>query len=136
MLTLTVTSFALCAGAGGFLTATLKFSCVIIVPVPVNVPEASLASAVEPCTGITPSAAAVTLKVFVPDLKTTGGSGVAFAFLKKNAPIKSPQLSENKSILVTEATAPLVSPTICAPFTAYPKYSSKVPNAVTSIFKS
>ena len=108
----------------------------MIVPVPVNVPEASLASAVAPGTGITPSAAAVTLKVFVPDLKTTGGSGVWFAFLKKKAPIKSPQLSENKSIFVTVATAPLVSPTICAPFTTYPKYSSKLPNATVSIFKS
>ena len=84
---------------------------------PVNVPDASLASAVEPWTGITPSGAAVTLKVFVPDLKTTGGSGVVFASLKKNAPSKSPQLSENKSILVTVATAPLVCPTIWAPIT-------------------
>ena len=108
----------------------------MIVPVPVKVPEASLASAVCPGAGITPSGAAVTLKVFVPDLKTTGGSGCAFAFLKKKAPNKSPQLSENKSMFVTEATAPLVSPTICAPLTTYPKYSSKLPRATTSTFNN
>ena len=99
-------------------------------------PDASLASAVWPGMGITPSAAAVTLKVFTPVLKTTGGWGVTFGSLKKNAPIISPQLSENKSILVTVATAPLVSPIILAPLTTYPKYSSKLPNAVTSIFNN
>ena len=92
----------------------------MIVPVPVKTPEASLASAVEPGICITPSVAAVILKVFAPDLKITGGLGSTLASLKKNAPIISPQLSDIKSILVILATAPLVSPTIVAPLTAYP----------------
>ena len=58
MFTLVVNALGLCGGAGGFLTSTLKLFCVIIVPVPKKVPEASLASAVEPGTGITPSGAA------------------------------------------------------------------------------
>ena len=87
-----------------------------------NVPDASLACSVLPGTGIVPSGAAVTLNVFVPDLNRVGGFGVACAFLKKNAPSKSPQLSLNKSILLTVATAPLLSPTIFAPFVMYPKY--------------
>ena len=78
-----------------------------MVPVPVNVPDASLAWSVLPGTGIVPSAAAVTLNVFVPVAKIVGGFGVVFGFLKKNAPSKSPQLSLNKSILLTVATAPL-----------------------------
>ena len=54
-----------------------------------------------------PSADDVTLNVFVPTVNNVGGFGVVFAFLKKNAPIKSPQLSEKRLILVTVATAPL-----------------------------
>ena len=65
----------------------------------------------------TPSGAAVTLNVFVPVENKVGGLGVLFASLKKNAPNKSPQLSENKSILLTVATAPLLLPTIFAPLT-------------------
>ena len=91
-----------------------------MVPVPVKTPEASLASAVAPGHCREPSVAAVTLKVFAPDLKITGGLGSALAFLKKNDPIKSPQLSDTKSILVIFATAPLVSPIIVAPLTVYP----------------
>ena len=54
-----------------------------------------------------PSGAAVTLNVFVPVENKVGGFGVVFASLKKNAPNMSPQLSLNKSTLVTVATAPL-----------------------------
>ena len=86
-------------------------------PVPVNVPDASLAWSVLPGTGIVPSGAAVTLNVFLPVANKVGGFGVELASLKKNAPNKSPQLSLNKSILLTVATAPLVSPVIVAPFT-------------------
>ena len=57
----------------------------------------------------------MTLNVFVPEVNKVGGFGVVFAFLKKNAPITSPQLSENKLILVTVATAPLVTPVSFAP---------------------
>ena len=69
-----------------------------------------------PGTGIVPSGADVTLNVFVPVANTVGGFGVVFGSLKKNAPKRSPQLSLNKSILLTVATAPLFSPTILAPF--------------------
>ena len=54
-----------------------------------------------------PSGAAVTLNVFVPVENKVGGFGVVFGSLKKNAPNISPQLSLNKSTLVTVATAPL-----------------------------
>ena len=83
----------------------------VLTPVPVNVPEASLEWS-SPVNGIVPSGAAVTLNVFVPVANSVGGFGVACAFLKKNAPSKSPQLSLNKSILLTVATAPLLSPII------------------------
>ena len=72
----------------------------------------------------------------MPDLKTLGGSGVVFGSLKKNAPTTSPQLSEIRSTFVTDAIAPLVSPTICAPLTTYPKYSSRVPKPLTSMFNN
>ena len=134
--TLTVVSLGLWGGGGGFLTATMLVVWVIITPVPVNTPDASLALDVSPGKTIVPSGAAVILNVFVPDLNVTGGFGSALAFLKKNAPIISPQLSENKSTLVTLATAPLDSPIIVAPFTTYPKYSSLFANAVTSIFNN
>ena len=49
----------------------------------------------------------MTLNVFVPTVNKLGGFGVTLAFLKKNAPIRSPQLSELRLILVTVATAPL-----------------------------
>ena len=107
-------------GGGGFLTDTLLVTVVCMVPVPVNTPDASLAWSVLPGTGIVPSGAAVTLNVFVPVANTVGGFGVVFGFLKKNAPSKSPQLSLNKSILLTVATAPLCSPVIYAPLTTYP----------------
>ena len=66
-----------------------------------------------------PGDAAVTLNVFVPVLNNVGLTPllVLFAFLKKNAPKRSPQLSEIRSILSTVATALLVSPTNCAPTT-------------------
>ena len=105
-------------------------------PVPVNVPDASLAWSVLPGTGIVPSGAAVTLNVFLPVANKVGGFGVAFASLKKNAPNKSPQLSLNKSILLTVATAPLVSPVIFAPFTRYPKYFSLFANDIVSILSN
>ena len=120
-LTLTVVrvSFGLVEfGGGGFLTPTVSVACVIITPVPVNVPAASLPSALCPGTDNVPSGAAVILNVFVPVLNVIGGFGSAFGFLKKNAPRISPQLSEIKSMLVIVATAPLVSPIIFAPFTA------------------
>ena len=119
-------------GGGGFLTPTVSVAWVIITPVPVNVPAASLPSALCPGTDNVPSGAAVILNVFVPVLNVIGGFGSAFAFLKKNAPMISPQLSEIKSMLVIVATAPLVSPIIFAPLTAYPKYSSEFASAVTS----
>ena len=75
-----------------------------MVPVPVNVPDASLASAVLPGIGIVPSGAAVTLNVFVPVANKVGGFGVVLGFLKKNAPSKSPQLSLNNSILPVSYT--------------------------------
>ena len=68
-----------------------------------------------PGTGIVPSGADVTLNVLVPVENKFGGVGVLFASLKKNAPNKSPQLSLNKSILLTVATAPLLLPIIFAP---------------------
>ena len=67
-----------------------------------------------PGTVIVPSGAAVTLNVFVPVENKVGGFGVLFASLKKNAPKRSPQLSLNRSILLTVATAPLLLPTIFA----------------------
>ena len=70
-----------------------------------------------PGTGIVPSGADVTLNVLVPVANKVGGLGVLFASLKKNAPNISPQLSLNKSILLTVATAPLLLPTIFAPLT-------------------
>ena len=72
-----------------------------------------------PGNGIVPGVAAVTLNVFVPVLNNVGITPllVSFASLKKNAPKRSPQLSEIRSILSTIATAPLVSPTNCAPTT-------------------
>ena len=136
MFILSVNELALCGGAAGFLICTLLLVCVMITPVPVNTPEASLASDVEPVNCIAPSAAAVTLKVFAPDLNVFGGLGVLFASLKKNEPIISPQLSDTKSILVIFATAPLFSPIIMAPFTAYPKYFSSVANELTSILSN
>ena len=87
-----------------------------MVPVAVNTPDASLAWSVLPGTGTVPSGAAVTLNVFDPVSKRTGGAGVVFGSLKKNAPSKSPQLSLTKSTLVTFATAPLSCPIIFAPF--------------------
>ena len=71
-----------------------------------------------------PSAWDVILNVFVPEVNNVGGFGVWFAFLKKNEPITSPQLSESKFTFVTDATAPLVFPVSFAPFTTYPKYFS------------
>ena len=62
-----------------------------------------------------PTGAAVTLNVFVPDLNRVGGAGTALAFLKKNVPKTSPQLSEYKLAFVTFAVAPLDSPTIEQP---------------------
>ena len=118
MLTKLVISLGLCGGAGGFLRSTVDVSCVTIVPVPVNVPEASLAWSVAPGIGIEPSAAAVTLIVIVPERNTLGGWGVWLGSLKKNAPIISPQLSETRFIFVTVAIAPLVSPIIVALLTA------------------
>ena len=103
---------------------------------PVNTPEASLDSAVAPGNWTVPSAAAVTLNVLVPDLNNTGGLGTAFAFLKKNVPIKSPQLSDIRSMFVILATAPLVSPITVAPFTKYPKYCSSFANAEISMFNN
>ena len=50
-------------------------------------------------------------------MNKVGGFGIAFAFRKKNAPIISPQLSENKFILDIVATAPLEAPVNFAPFT-------------------
>ena len=47
------------------------------------------------------------MNVFVPVENKFGGFGVVFAFLKKNVPTKSPQLSEFKLMFVTVATAPL-----------------------------
>ena len=82
-----------------------------MVPVPVNTPNASLAKSVLPGTGIVPAGAEVTLNVFVPVLNKFGGFGVVFASLKKNDPIKSPQLSLTNFTLDTVATAPLVNPT-------------------------
>ena len=87
---------------------------------PVKVPEASLARAVAPGTDILPGRFAVNLNVFVPVRNNIGGSGVWFAFLKKKAPIRSPQLSEIKSKFVIVATAPLDLPVIFAPLTRYP----------------
>ena len=101
-------------------------------PVPVNVPEASLEWSVLPGIGIVPSGAAVTLNVLVPVANSVGGFGVACAFLKKNAPNKSPQLSLNKSILLTFATAPLLSPTIFAPLVIYPKYCASFASDIVS----
>ena len=90
-----------------------------------------LANGASPVNGmITFSFDVVILKVNVPDLNTTGGFGVAFAFRKKKHPIKSPQLSLFKSILVTVATAPLETPVNFAPFTRYPKYFSKFANPI------
>ena len=103
VLIMVVISFGLCGGGGGFLTPTVLVVCVIITPLPVNVPVASLARAVEPGKGIVPSDAAVILNVLVPVRKTFGGFGFAFAFLKKNEPSRSPQLSDIKSIFVTVA---------------------------------
>ena len=103
-------------------------------PVPVNVPEASLEWSVLPGIGIVPSGAAVTLNVLVPVANSVGGFGVACAFLKKNAPNKSPQLSLNKSILLTVATAPLLSPTIFAPLLIYPKYCASFASDIVSTF--
>ena len=112
------TWFALCGGLGGFLTRTLLFVCVIIVPVPRKVPVAVLANGASPVNGIiTFSFEVVILNVNVPELNTTGGFGVVFAFLKKNVPSKSPQLSVFKSILSTVATAPLDAPVNFAPLT-------------------
>ena len=123
----------LCGGLGGFLTRTLLFVCVIIVPVPKKVPVAVLVNGASPVNGIiTFSFDVVILNVNVPDLNTTGGFGVAFAFRKKKHPIKSPQLSLFKSILVTVATAPLETPVNFAPFTSYPKYFSKFAKPIQS----
>ena len=80
-----------------------------------------------------PTGAAVTLNVFVPDLNRVGGAGTALAFLKKNVPITSPQLSEYKFAFVTVAVAPLDSPTIEQPLLIYPKYLSSFAKATTSI---
>ena len=81
-----------------------------MVPVPVNVPDASLEWSVLPGTGIVPSGADVTLNVLVPVANKVGGFGVLVASLKKKDPNKSPQLSLNKSMLLTFATAPLLLP--------------------------
>ena len=78
VLIIVVISFGLCGGGGGFLTPTVLVVCVIITPLPVNVPVASLARAVEPGKGIVPSDAAVILNVLVPVRKTFGGFGFAF----------------------------------------------------------
>ena len=92
-----------------------------------------LSNGASPVNGIiTFSLDVVILNVRVPDLNTTGGLGVALAFRKKKQPTKSPQLSENKSILVTVATAPLETPVNFAPFTRYPKYFSKFANPIQS----
>ena len=81
---------------------------------------------------ITFSFEVVILNVNVPDLNTTGGFGVALAFLKKKHPTKSPQLSVFKSRFVTVATAPLDTPVNFAPLTTYPKYFSKFANPIQS----
>ena len=86
------------------------------VPVPVNIPKASLDKSVLPGTGIVPSFADVTLNVFVPVSNNCGGFGVVLGSLKKKVPNKSPQLSVFNLILFTFAIAPLSSPTILAPF--------------------
>ena len=59
-----------------------------------------------------------------------------FAFLKKNAPITSPQLSENSVVLVTVATAPLDFPVNFAPLTRYPKYFSLLASPIISVLNS
>ena len=87
-----------------------------------------------PGIGIVPSGAAVTLNVLVPVANNVGGFGVACAFLKKNAPSKSPQLSLNKSILLTVATAPLLSPITLAPLVIYPKYCASFARDIESTF--
>ena len=86
-----------------------------------------------PGTGIVPSGAAVTLNVLVPVVNKVGGFGVVFAFLKKNAPSKSPQLSLNKSMLLTVATAPLFSPTILAPLTISVSYTHLTLPTISSV---
>ena len=63
-----------------------------------------------PGSTVVPIEAAVNLKVFVPVLNNGDGFGVTLAFLKKNAPKQSPQLSENNPAFVTVADAPLVRP--------------------------
>ena len=72
------------------------------------------------------------MNVFVPEVNNVGGAGFLLASLKKNAPITSPQLSENSVTFVTVAIAPLVFPVNFAPLTTYPKYFSKFANPVTS----
>ena len=64
-----------------------------MVPVPVNIPCASLAWSLAPGTGIVPSGADVILNVLVPVANRVGGFGVLLGSLKKNAPNISPQLS-------------------------------------------
>ena len=59
-----------------------------------------------------------------------------FAFLKKNAPITSPQLSENSVVLVTVATAPLDFPVNFAPLTRYPKYFSLLASPIISVLNN
>ena len=65
-----------------------------------------------------------------------GGFGVLFAFLKKNAPTTSPQLSEISVVLVTVATAPLDLPVNFAPLTKYPKYFSLLASPITSVLNN
>ena len=90
------------------------------VPVPRNVPVALLANGKSAGNGIDPSTVDVTLNVFVPEVNNVGGAGFLLASLKKNAPITSPQLSENSVTFVTVAIAPLVFPINFAPLTTYP----------------
>ena len=82
---------------------------------PLYVPSASLPNAVEPGRGVTPGGTAVILTVLVPDFTLTGGFGFAFVSRKKKFAIRSPQLSEIRSIFVIVATAPLVFPIILDP---------------------
>ena len=136
MSTDTVTSFSLAGGIGGFLTWTKKLFWVKTVPVPRNVPVELLNIAKSPGTGIVPSGWDVTLNVFVPVANRVGGFGILFAFLKKNAPITSPQLSEINVVLVTVATAPHYLPVNFAPLIKYPKYFSLLASPITSVLNN
>ena len=58
----------------------------------------------------------VNLNVFSPFVNLNAGAGVVSGSLIKNAPFKSPTLSEINLIFETVAVAPLVLPTNFIPF--------------------